>query len=306
MTTEKDEVHELARDAKELVAKLGTSLVNDIRVVHRGPEIDFFEIVATASVIRQHEGIGAIVDLVLVGRGDVAVTLLRPACEEFIVLRYLSTVDRNDARALLCLLAWRDIDSALAAQHEYSGAEIMRELGLTKPYESHAAKRSLLKNGLAKLRKKLEWSKGDAPSVWFMAKKAGEQKLYNFLYRATSRSVHFSVGELARRCWGNPGKMTVDSNHFERYWARFALSWGVQLYLEVLILALETFPEKEISGNVDKRIPELAEKLGALGKMPIITAEELAWPFESSLGIRAVLGRLMNKDRGAGSQFPTN
>ena len=297
MTKKKDEVRELAHHAKELVAKLETSLVNDIRVVHREREIDFFEIVATAAVIRQHEGFATIVDLVLMDRGDVAVTLLRPACEEFIVLRYLASIDRNDARALLCMLAWRDIDSALTAQHKYSGAQVMRELGLTKPYESHASRRPLLKNGLAKLRKKLEWPKGDAPSVWFMAKKAGEQKLYNFLYRATSRSVHFSVGELTRRCWGDPGKMTVDSNHFERYWARFALSWGVQLYLKVLILSLETFPEKEIGGNVDKRIPELAVKLGALGKMPIITADELACPFESSLGIRTVVGRLMNKDR---------
>ena len=297
MTKEEDEVLELAGHAKELVASLETSLINDIRVVQRGPEIDVFEIVATAAVIRQHEGFGTIVDLVLMGRGDVAVTLLRPACEEFIVLRYLATIERNDARALLGLLALRDIESALTAQHEYSGAEIMRELALTKPYESHVAMRPRLKNGLAKLRKKLEWPRSNAPSVWFMAKKAGEQKLYNFLYRATSRSVHFCVGELARRCWGVPGKMTVDSNHFERYWARFALSWGVQLYLKVLILSLETFPEKDIGGNVDKRIPDLAKKLGALGKMPIITAEELEWPFESTLGIRPVLGRLMNNDR---------
>ena len=138
-------------------------------------------------------------------------------------------------------------------------------------------------NGLlAKLKKKLDWPKGDVPSVWFMAKKAGEQKVYKFLYHATSRSVHFSVGELMRRSWGKPGEMVLSSIHFERYWARFALSWGVRLYLDIFMLATDVnfYKEKELEEDVTEKILDLAKKLGAVGKMPLITSEELAWPFE--------------------------
>ena len=281
MTAEENTVREVARHAKALMTEFDSDFVDEMRVVPWVPEKGYFELIVRAAVIRQHEGFGAIADLVLMERGDAAVALLRPACEELIVLRYLMTIDRKDAEALLVLLAQRDIDKALAAQHEYSGADAMRELGLTRLYESRHAKRSYLKNDLRELTKKLGWPKGDRLNVWFMAKKTGEEKLYNFLYHATSRAVHFSVGELMRRCWGKPGEMVLSSNHFEPYWARFALSWGVRLYIDTLVLAddLHFYKEKELDKNVEERICYLAKKIGAAGTMPIITAEELAWPF---------------------------
>ena len=82
-----------------------------------------------------------------------------------------------------------------------------------------------------------------------------------------------------RRGWGKPGEIVLDSSHFEQYWARFALSWGVRLYFDVLTLGRQYSQEdKELEDTVGERILSLAKKLGAAGMMPIITAEELVWP----------------------------
>ena len=150
MNAKEDNVRELARHAKALIMEIETHHVENMKVVSWVPgKKGFFELIAKAAVIRQHEGFSAIADLVLMERGDAAVALLRPACEEFIVLRYLTTIDREDADALLLLSAQRDIDTALTAQHEYSGADVMRELKLTESYESCLEVRPFLKDGLA-------------------------------------------------------------------------------------------------------------------------------------------------------------
>ena len=50
-------------------------------------------------------------------------------------------------------------------------------------------------------------------------------------------ATDFNFNELMSRCWaGTPGKMVLGSKHFERYWAKFTLSWGVQLYLDLIKL----------------------------------------------------------------------
>ena len=182
-------------------------------------------------------------------------------------------------KKLVMLLAQRDIDEALTAQHDYSGAEAMRKLNLTSYYELRVAARPQVKKDLARLRKKLGWSKNRlTPSVWFMAKQAGEQRLYNFLYHATSRFVHFNVGELLRRAWGTPGELVLSSEHFERYWARFSLYWGMKLYFDVLALALEHLHEDvALDDAAGERLLSLVKELQPLAMVPIITAAELRW-----------------------------
>ena len=153
--------------------------------------------------------------------------------------------------------------------------------GASRIFRAKVAERPHVELDLAALKKKLGWSqRSEVPSVWFMAKKVGEERTYKYLYQATSRSVHFNVHELMRRCWGRPGKIVLDSNQFERYWARCALSWGVHLYIKVLGLGLQFLDEgKELDDAGGERILGLAKKLGAAGTMPIITAEELKWPW---------------------------
>lgn len=63
-------------------------------------------------------------------RGDVACVLLRPACEEFICLRYLQSIAPEDANRLVTSLGARDVFNSLKAQRHFGGVETMETFGL--------------------------------------------------------------------------------------------------------------------------------------------------------------------------------
>jgi hypothetical protein len=135
------------------------------------------------------------------------------------------------------------------------------------------------------LRQKLNW-RDKTPTVRFMAQATGEGKRYNFLYHATSRAVHFSVGELSRRGWGRPGQMRIGFDTFEPYRATFAISWGWRLYIDTSILVrdkmITSLRDTYVDSASNERLMELATRIGAVPPMQIITAEELDWPFEEN------------------------
>src|SRR5436190_14622705 len=94
-----------------------------------------------------------------------------------------------------------------------------------------------VKKRLMSLGDVLGWNKGDSgrrrvakPSLYFIAERTGNKNLYDFLYHATSRSVHFSITEILRGVWGRPGDMSISSSHFANYWSAFSLSWGMKIY----------------------------------------------------------------------------
>ena len=65
MNAKEDDVRELARHAKALTMEIGTHHVENMQVVAWVPEKKgFFELIAKAAAIRQHEGFSAIADLV--------------------------------------------------------------------------------------------------------------------------------------------------------------------------------------------------------------------------------------------------
>jgi hypothetical protein len=118
------------------------------------------------------------------------------------------------------------------------------------------------------------------PSVAEMAHITGRyHDLYAFLYHASSRAVHFSTGELLRRVWGEPGKLTIRSAHYSEYWSAFALHWGAMLYLDFLNTALALTPrDPGIYEEVDiEGLGDAIQRAG-MGGVPIITEEELDWP----------------------------
>lgn len=107
--------------------------------------------------------------------------------------------------------------------------------------------------------------------------KDGPKEVYEFLYHATSRYVHFSAVELLRYAWGKPGSVSVRSIHFRDYRGAFALYRGLRLFLDSVIDLCQT-PGMPTGGLNEARLRSAAEKIRAFGRVPIITAEELAWP----------------------------
>ena len=242
----------------------------------------FLLVVRRAILVRQFDTLEVISSLVRTNKGYAAGPLIRPACEELIWLKYLSKLPDTDAEELIILTADNEMLRSLRAQDKYGGREVSKSLGLV-PYLENAERREKeTKCKLQELGKKLGWHKnyvkpGRLPSMRWFAEKTNEKAMYDFLYLATSRFVHFSVPELLRRAWGNPqtSDVSVRSIHFRDYWGMFSLLWGLRLFLDSAIIFCDDSNLPDVS--LDKaHLLEAAKRIGKYGQVPIITAEELA------------------------------
>jgi hypothetical protein len=255
------------------------------------PQEGFTSIIYRTVLRRQFDCLRAIVELVSRGHGHAATTLLRPSCEELIWVKYLRSIDPTHAEKLILNFAALETWESLQAQENHVGRTVMENLGFSRQFLTIAKQNSDKANvELKALGDKLGWnkrrredSKVARPSVQYVAKSTGSLELYNFLYHATSRSVHFSVTELLRRAWGSHGKLSIRSVHWRNYWSAFALSWGLRLYLETLIEILEALPNLGELGDStevlnEQRILDAAKLVQEFGAVPIITREEMEWP----------------------------
>ena len=116
---------------------------------------------------------------------------------------------------------------------------------------------------------------GTLPSMRVVAKATKSLRLYQFLYHATSRFVHFSGAELARRAWGEPGNVQIHSGHFHDYWGAFSLYWGLRIFVETTVQC-PAFDYSAIP-NGDTLLQAI-DGLMQGRVIPIVTAEELKWP----------------------------
>lgn len=231
-----------------------------------------------AALCRQYESLEAIVDLTSAQRSHAGVPLLRPACEELLWLRYLNTLCAEHVEAILVYMTQDEYLASIRAQEQYAGRTVMRNMGLA-PHLDHLERTSQERSAnMSTLGKLLNWPRrnikeGTLPSMRFVAKATDNLKLYQFLYHATSRFVHFSGAELCRRAWGGPGNMSVSSQHFHDYWGAFSLFWGLRVFIQTTLQC----PACDY-GLVDDG-EALLNAIDALGgAIPIVTAEELKWP----------------------------
>jgi hypothetical protein len=117
------------------------------------------------------------------------------------------------------------------------------------------------------------------PTAAYIAEVVGEKELYELIYHATSRTVHFSVGELFRRAWGDKDVLNITSKDMNRYWSRFALYWGIRVLVLTAAEIFEEFNSGEWPEELDeidfKGVEELMKKISSSGYVQIITAQEL-------------------------------
>jgi len=246
------------------------------------PSDGFLPIVHRAILRRQFDSLEAISHLVAEGKGYAAAPLLRPACEEFIWVKYLAAISVDESEELLRCVASGELLASLKAQDDFGGRTVTTELGLAAFLDNAQAREDHVRAQLRTLGRKLDWPAraiegGQLPGVSWLAGKTGERKVYKFLYHASSRFVHFSAAELLRRAWGRPGSVSVRSVHFSDYWSAFALYWGLRLFLDTVIQLCQA-PEMPEGKLNEADLLSAVERIGAFGQIPIVTAEELAWP----------------------------
>jgi hypothetical protein len=240
-------------------------------------------ILFNAIIRRQFEFLETIALLAENGRGYAGAPLLRPACEERIWAKYLRQIDPPDAEKLILVMNMYETNRNLEAQENYTSPAIMQELGLTEHIQRSRGIIENVMNDIQQLGQRLSWdarnvTRKELPSIWWIAKETGLEKLYRFLYHGTSRYVHFNSVELMRRIWGRSGLMNLDSVTYSDYWAAFSLYWGLQLYLQT---AHEIFPSEHVIADADSPVvAEAVKTISDHGAIPLITAEELAWDTE--------------------------
>ncbi|HEV7567358.1 MAG TPA: DUF5677 domain-containing protein [Microbacteriaceae bacterium] len=257
--------------------------IDELSVCTLGASIT--SVVMRASLRRQAESLTAIGRLVASDEGFAAVPLLRPACEELIVGRYLALVSPSQSDAILQACAVKQVAHSLAAQRAMVGDDVIERLGLTDYLLRSTSKSEAADENFTRLRVELGWpafrQAPGLPSTKWMARKTGSLDLYEYLFHATSRTVHFSVAELLRRAWyRDDGEITISSSQFERHWAAFALYEGSLLLAETAIVVwnvLESLGEGAPFDSLEQAaVLSATERIGKHGRVPIITALELA------------------------------
>lgn len=112
------------------------------------------------------------------------------------------------------------------------------------------------------------------PSVEHMAVDSKLKILYDYLYHATSRAVHFSPNVLLRTGWYNKGGPVIFSTkNFSSYYNYFNVYYGTYLFI---LFAKSFRKELKLDKNIFKLIKELEIILKGIHEAPeIVTFEEM-------------------------------
>jgi hypothetical protein len=230
-----------------------------------------------AVAIKQFESLSVILDLDERRHGFAAVQMLRVMCEELGWVRYLGSLQPEEAGQVLHELGAVGIRESFLAQDNY----YIKNDDFSEAWQRASERSANL--ATSHLRTFFD-SQGfslkpgqHAPSFYQIAKRTDLEREYKFLYHATSRVVHFSVPELFRRVWGDNREVSISSSNFERYWAAFSLYWGAQLFALTFIDVVLILGEPDVDDSIAQRMLQSSKKLKKHGAVPLLTVEELLW-----------------------------
>lgn len=241
------------------------------------------QVVARFVLKRQVSGVQAAVALARAGLGHLALPLVRPACDERIWWAYLASLQDEPRHQLLAQMSMLESAKAVGAQQQYLGKKIMKELGFSKSFvNGQAATRGGVEKGLNELGRELGWPDDilGVPSVGWLASKSGLDAVYQFLYAASSKGVHFSPSEALRSGWADSlepdAEVTILATAYRRYRTDFSMHWLCSLLLDTSITIWTLMPAdgSTIEDELVRRFEGAAEKIRAAGQIPIVLAAE--------------------------------
>ncbi|MGD9959336.1 DUF5677 domain-containing protein [Nocardioides sp.] len=259
----------IARDVIDLGEMLWSDAMEDLR-----------RLAINYVLRRQLESLDAAVALHDQHLAHLSVQFVRPALEEFLYLKYLMTLPVEDSQELFKALGVWDSVRSLLAQRDFIGDEDMRGLWYSTSFlDAAEAKRTMTKAELARIKKKHRWDGREAPNTAWIAKQVDEVDLYNYLFAATSRAIHFSAGEVMRRGWGSPdGILVTDKPEFRSHLAAFALDELARLFVHTWV---ETAPLHDLAGIGNIEGFEFSAGMGpaltevtSFGRVPLVHAHE--------------------------------
>lgn len=241
------------------------------------------------------ENLAAIIDLVEGGHAYAATALLRPMCEELIFARFIRSLPEHDAEEFINTKIVLEIDEGISRQRVFFSNQERRFSGrifpARRPSDLHISETTAseivseikrLKSALKDIGRRLGWGSRTSPSAAHMARSTNSTDEYEFLYHASSSSVHASLHHLGRMIWGdaNSDEFSITNRNFEQYYRRFALTYGVWLCGDMIELLLKAFPNEWPKEHEDSygiwlalvMVPTVEHRAP-----PIVTRHELSW-----------------------------
>lgn len=254
-------------------------------------EADYRLLAVNVALRRQLESLRAAVVLAQQDLGHLAVSFVRASLEDVLYLGFFVPLPLDDSQKLFLLLGNWDATRSLLAQRAYIGDEAMKTLWYPAGFlDAVQLKRDAVRDQLKDLRKHHKWSGGALPSAAWIAEKAGKKDIYDYLHAATSRSLHFSAGEIMRRGLGNPsGKMITDKREFRAHLASFALDQLWRLYTETWQVTLPLLEAAAITSDDNLGLADMEpvlNRLLTLGRVPLVHAHEWNLTPEGPLYLR--------------------
>ncbi len=254
--------------------------IESISSLRWGPSDGALTIVFRSMLRRQYEALGVTSHLIANWQGFPVPQLLRPACEEFVWAKYLTSIPTAAAEVLVRCVNSKEVRDSLRAQDQCAGRSATRTLGLL-PFLEEANNREASELELLRsLASNLDWPPGSRktgrmPSLKWLAKKTNELDTYELIYHSTSRFVHFSAAELTRGAWYDPntGATRISYAQFREVHGHLGLYWGLLLLVQTWN-EVDEFLDVRVEIDV-ARITEAVCRIGEAGIPPIITAKEL-------------------------------
>jgi len=158
---------------------------------------------------------------------------LRGMCEDLISISYLLTLNDHEIKSIILSKQVREFRSALGSQEKY-----FRKNNPVQPVVPKELIPDLSKYIDFYKEKGLKITKRYLPSVQKMSKKVGLEDFYNFLYFATSKTVHFDIVTLMSMGWGKMDKEkgTINpifsyENNFHQYY-KFVFFYTSRIFIE--------------------------------------------------------------------------
>lgn len=210
--------------------------------------------------------------------------ILRSICEDIIFINYLyNVIEEEDRRNFILVYQASDWKKSIKAQEDFFMANrnfqpILTEDMINKLVFDRFDIDAIHKN----LKSKYRWER-KYPTVKQIATDGSLTKLYDYLYAATSRLVHFNPQTLLQMAWGeidSSNKMGVKANtisieSYKKYYNDFCLFYGYTLF-EIFTNKFKSILKIEI----DEELNEIEEYFKTKRWPELITFEEMNIPLE--------------------------
>ena len=223
--------NELSKNLKPFYEQLKPFIDNFSKIPLDECVTDTFTTCAKASFIKCFEFNYKIYTEEVKNESFYLIPFLRGICEDIITLKFLYTIEQSKRNEIVSVYSLLLQFESMHIQGEFFSNEFISEPVLITDKETIES----MQNDLKILWKNLGYNKDTIfPSVKHMAVSTNMKGLYEYLYHATSRAVHFSPNHLMRTGWDNDKNdiYIFSISNFTNYYYQFLTFYSSYLFLK--------------------------------------------------------------------------